>query len=51
MKKKIPKPPEEYQRFEKLARQIIAVPKGELDRRQAEYERAKKTHKRRKVAP
>lgn len=44
------KPPsEEYQRFEKLAKAIIAVPKKEIDKRQAEYER-KKAHKKRKVA-
>ncbi|HZE73145.1 MAG TPA: hypothetical protein VE135_26860 [Pyrinomonadaceae bacterium] len=33
---------EEYQRFEKLAKALIAVPKSEIDKRQAEYERAKK---------
>lgn len=42
-KTKRTKPPsEEYQRFEKLAKQLIAVPKSELDKRQAEYERTKK---------
>ncbi len=40
---------EEYQNFEKLAKQLVAVPKGELDKRQAEYEK-KKAAKRRKVA-
>jgi predicted RNA-binding protein with RPS1 domain len=41
MKKAKPnKPPsEEYQRFEKLAKQLIAVPKSEIDKRQAEYEK------------
>lgn len=32
---------EEYPRFEKLARQLIAVPKSEIDRCQASYERRK----------
>jgi hypothetical protein len=41
---------EEYKRFEKLAKAIIAVPKSEIDKRQAEYERQKKTNKKRKVA-
>ena len=44
------KPPsEEYQRFEKLARQLISVPKSEIDKRQAEYEK-KKAVKKRKAA-
>lgn len=51
MKKKVSKPPsDEYQRFEKLARQIIAVPKSELDKREAAYQRAKKAAKKKKVA-
>ena len=51
MKKDKPsKPPsEEYQRFERLAKAIIAVPKSEIDKRQAEYER-KKAVKKRKAA-
>ena len=45
------KPPsEEYQRFEKLAEALIAVPKGELDKREAAYQRTKKAAKKRKVA-
>lgn len=39
----------EYQRFEKLAKTLIAVPKSELDKRQAEYEK-KKAGKKRKAA-
>jgi hypothetical protein len=41
MKKTKPaKPPsEEYQRFEALAKMIIAVPKSELDKREAEYQK------------
>jgi hypothetical protein len=42
-------PSEEYQRFEKLAKQLIAVPKSEIDKRQAEYEK-KKAAKKRKAA-
>jgi hypothetical protein len=51
MKKTKPnKPPsEEYQRFEKLAKALIAVPKSEIDKRQAEYEK-KKSAKKRKAA-
>ena len=40
---------EEYQRFEKLAKQLISVPKSEIDKRQAEYEK-KKAAKKRNVA-
>ena len=40
---------EEYARFEKLAKALIAVPKSEIDKRQAEYEK-KKAAKKRKAA-
>jgi hypothetical protein len=43
-------PSEEYARFEKLAKQLIAVPKSEIDKREAEYQRAKKTGKKKRVA-
>jgi hypothetical protein len=43
-------PSEEYSRFEQLARQVIAVPKRELDKREAEYQRGKKAAKKRRVA-
>ena len=48
MKKAKPnKPPsEEYARFEKLAKALIAVPKSEIDKRQAEYEKKKVAKKR-----
>jgi hypothetical protein len=47
-KSKTSKPPsEEYQRFEKLAKQLIAVPKSEIDKREAEYQRHKKAAKKR----
>ncbi len=52
MKKTKPtKPPsEEYTRFEQLAKQLISVPKSEIDKRQAEYQREKKAAKKRKAA-
>ena len=44
------KPPsEEYQRFEKLAKALIAVPKSEIDKREAGYQK-KKAAKKRKAA-
>jgi len=43
------KPPptksEEYENFENLAKQLLKVPKSELDKRMAEYERKKKRPK------
>lgn len=51
MRKKQTKPPsDEYARFEKLAKQLISVPKSEIDKREAEYQRHKKTTKKRKTA-
>ena len=51
---KKPKPSEqseEYARFEKLAKQLISVPKSEIDKREAEYQRErKKAGKKRKTA-
>ena len=41
-------PSDAYERFEKLAKALIAVPKSEIDKRQAEYE--KKKAKKRKAA-
>jgi hypothetical protein len=38
-----------YERFERLAKALIEVPKTEIDKRQAEYEK-KKAAKKRKVA-
>jgi hypothetical protein len=50
-KSKTDKPPsEEYSNFENLAKQLIAVPKSEIDKREAEYQRTKKTAKKRKTA-
>lgn len=47
MKKAKPnKPPsDEYQRFEKLAKALLAVPKSEIDKREAEYQLEKKAGK------
>ncbi|MDX6499821.1 MAG: hypothetical protein QOG23_3081 [Blastocatellia bacterium] len=51
MKKKPNKPPsEEYSRFEQLARQVLSVPKSEIDKRQAEYERERKKDAKKKKA-
>ena len=49
MKKK-KEPSEEYQNFEKLAKQLISVPKSEIDKREAEYQRAKKAGKKKRTA-
>jgi hypothetical protein len=52
MKKTKPtKPPsEEYARFESLVKQVIAVPKSELDKRHAQYEKDRKAAKKQKAA-
>jgi hypothetical protein len=51
MKKvKSDKPSEEYANFEKLAKQLISVPKSEIDKRGAEYQRQKKAGKKRRTA-
>ena len=49
-KAKADKPSEEYARFEQLAKSIIAVPKSEIDKREAEYQRHKKAAKKRRTA-
>jgi hypothetical protein len=50
-KSKADKPPsEEYQNFEKLAKRLISVPKSEIDKREAEYQRHKKSQKKRRTA-
>lgn len=41
---------EEYQRFEKLAKAIIAVPKSEINKREAEYQKHKKSAKKKGTA-
>ena len=45
-----PKEASPHEKFERLAKALIAVPKNELDKRQAAYERTKKTKKKRKAA-
>lgn len=49
-KSKSDKPSEEYQNFEKLAKQLISVPKSEIDKREAEYQRTKKAGKKKRIA-
>ena len=49
-KSKTDKPSEEYQNFEKLAKQLNSVPKSEIDKREAEYQKQKKTSKKKRVA-
>ena len=41
-----PKKSEAYENFESLAKQLLKVPKSELDKRAAEYERQKERKKR-----
>jgi hypothetical protein len=41
----VEKPGNSYGRFEKALKQILAVPKAEIDKREAEYQRTKKTAK------
>jgi hypothetical protein len=47
---KTSKPSEEYQNFEKLAKQLISVPKSEIDKREVEYQKQKKAGKKKRVA-
>jgi hypothetical protein len=50
-KSKTNKPPsEEYANFEKLAKQLISVPKSEIDKREEEYQRQKKAGKKKRIA-
>jgi hypothetical protein len=50
MKPKSDNPSEEYQNFEKLAKQLISVPKSEIDKREAEYQKHKKSAKKKRLA-
>lgn len=50
MKEKSKTSSDEYQRFEKLAKQLISVPKSEIDKREAEYQKHKKIRKKKKTA-
>jgi hypothetical protein len=49
-KTKTKAPSEEYSRFESLVKQVIAVPKSEIDKREAAYRRKKIAEKKRKAA-
>lgn len=49
-KSKSDKPSEECANFEKLAKQLISVPKSEIDKREAEYQKHKKASKKKRVA-
>ena len=50
-KAKTSKPPsQEYRNFENLAKQLISVPKSEIDKREAEYQKQKKAAKKKRVA-
>jgi len=52
MKKVKPSKPtsEEYQRFEQFVKELVAVPKSELDKREAAYQRNKLAEKKKKAA-
>jgi len=41
---------EEYQRFEDFTRRLISVPKSEIDKREAEYQKHKKSGKKKRLA-
>jgi hypothetical protein len=41
---------EAYRRFEKLAKQLISVPKSEIEKGEAEYQKHKKQAKKRRTA-
>jgi hypothetical protein len=41
----VEKPGNSYGRFEKALKQVLTVPKAEIDRREAEYQRTKKAIK------
>jgi len=47
---KADQPSEEYANFEKLAKQLISVPKSEIDKREAEYQKHKKATKKKRTA-
>jgi hypothetical protein len=49
-KAKSDKPSEEYSNFERLAKRLISVPKSEIDKREAEYQKQKKAGKKKKIA-
>ena len=40
--------PTPSERFKQLARQVISVPKAEIDRREAEYQKARKNKRKKR---
>jgi hypothetical protein len=50
IKPKASAPSEEYQRFEQFMKELVAVPKSELDKREAAYQRKKLAQKKKKAA-
>jgi hypothetical protein len=49
-KAKSSQPSQEYQNFEKLAKKLIAVPKSEIGKSEAEHQRQKKATKKKRTA-
>lgn len=47
--RKASKRSEEFERFEAFAKQLISIPKTEIDKRAKEYERQKQRRKRKKM--
>ncbi len=43
----VEKPGNSFGRFEKAVKKMLSVPKAEIDKREAEYQRKKKTAKKR----
>ncbi len=43
----VEKPGNSFGRFQKAMKQLLSVPKKEIDKREAEYQRTKKTAKKR----
>lgn len=41
----VEKPGDSFGRFEKAVKKMLSVPKAEIDKREAEYQRTKKTAK------
>ena len=41
---------QEYDSFEKLAKELFKVPKSEVDKREAKYQKQRKAEKKRKAA-
>jgi hypothetical protein len=48
--KKRKEPSKEYKRFEETLKNILSVPKSEIDKREAEYQKQKKNGKKKRAA-